>query len=206
MGMKLGSVLACLIVLVGLFSFTTATTIASSQYKIAVDEGWNLLHGLASVNQIYLHSEIKSSDITAIYGYSATEKKYILLYPSQKDSVDISDLSDSFWVYSKKSGWIDYYATKQITAQDKKLSKGWNFVGLTKDIYQLKIKDFKGTCQIEKIAGYQRQWSILTDNLDERMLADTEQDLGRGMIVKVSNDCTLSLTNGGISNPPAIPN
>jgi len=176
------------------------------KYNVAVDEGWNLLQGFATPDLI-TGGEITSQDVVAVYAYLPNENKYARIYPNPEIKVDDEELLNSaFWVYLKKSGWIEYNVEEEWAyANNRKMVAGWNFVGITSDIFRLKVKDWKGTCNVEKIAGYQRGWGVVDTDVDERTLADQEQDLGRGMIVKVSNDCTLKVNGGSNVAPPQIP-
>ncbi|MBU0761109.1 MAG: hypothetical protein KJ600_03205 [Nanoarchaeota archaeon] len=61
--------------------------------ELELTEGWNLVSGLLSDNQIDASSEIKKKDITAIYFYSNMDNKYLLAYPEK---------SPEFEEYTKK--------------------------------------------------------------------------------------------------------
>ena len=193
-------------VLIGLVGYVLADNF-NIKYKVAVDEGWNLLQGFVTPDLI-IGGEITSQDVAAVYAYLPNEHKYARVYPNPEVKVDDEELLNSaFWVYLKKSGWIEYNVEEEWAhANNRKMVAGWNFVGATSDIFRLKVKEWKGTCNVEKIAGYQRGWGVVDTNVDERTLADQEQDLGRGMIVKVSSDCTLKANNENNVAPPQILN
>lgn len=179
-------------------------------YKVYADDGWNLLQGFGAyslVSNFISGGDVANSDVVAIYAYLPNEKKYARIHPNPEIKVDDQELLNSaFWVYLKKAGWIEYSVEEEwASANNKLLHSGWNFVGVTKDMYRLRVKDWKGNCNIEKIAGYQRSWGMIDSNVDDAMLADTDQDLGRGVIVKVTGDCNLKINSGNNIAPPQIP-
>ena len=197
------------VVIIGSLTFVIADNF-NVHYKVYADDGWNLLQGFGAYSlksNFVTGGDIANTDVIAIYGYLPNEKKYVRVYPNPETKIDDQELLNSaFWVYLKKAGWIEYDVEEEwASVNNKKLSSGWNFVGVTKDMYRLRVKDWKGNCNIEKIAGYQRSWGMVDSNIDETMLADGEQDLGRGFIVKVSNDCTLKILGGSNVSPPNIP-
>lgn len=51
--------------------------------EVELNEGWNLVAGLLSEDQIDSSSEIKKDDLKAIYFYSNIDKKYLLTYPKK---------------------------------------------------------------------------------------------------------------------------
>jgi len=176
-------------------------------YRVSVDRGWNLLQGFGAfaLTDIISGGAITNEDVVAIFGYLPSENRYVRVYPDPEVKVDDQKLLNSaFWVYLEKGGWIEYDVEEEWASTDnREMISGWNFVGVTPDMLGLKVADWKGNCNVEKIAGYQRGWTVITDSIDELMLADQEQDLGRGVIVKVSNNCNLGIS--GIV-PPAVPN
>ena len=197
-----------IIFLIGISAFAIADNF-NVRYRVAVDEGWNLLQGFGAYslisNFISGGGDIVNSDVVAIFAYLPNEKKYTRIYPNPQVKFDDKELlNSSFWVYLKKSGWIEYDVESEWAYADgRKMVAGWNLIGITKDMLRVKVKNWKGDCKIQKIAGYQRGWNVIDSGVDERTLADQEQDLGRGIIVKVSSDCTLRRI---IYNLPEIPN
>ncbi|MEM0465120.1 MAG: hypothetical protein QXW97_00260 [Candidatus Pacearchaeota archaeon] len=195
-----------------ILSFVSADNF-NVHYKVYADEGWNLLHGFGAytlVSNFVTGGDVTNSDVVAIFAYLPIDHKYARIYPNPEVKVDDQQLLNSaFWVYLKKGGWIEYNVEQEwASVNDKKLYAGWNFVGITSDMFRLNVKEWKGNCNIEKIGGYQHnRWDVIdsTSNIDELMLADTEQDLGRGMIVKVTSNCMLSLSGSNEISPPAIP-
>ncbi|MDO8468127.1 MAG: hypothetical protein Q7S56_04245 [Nanoarchaeota archaeon] len=210
--MKKLVLLICLILLIGLTGFVLADNF-NIHYRIAVDEGWNLLQGFGAyslVSNFITGGDITNQDVVAIFAYLPNENKYVRIYPKPEVKVDDEVLLNSaFWVYLKKSGWIEYNVEEEwASANNRNMIAGWNFVGITPDMLRLKVSDWKGDCNIEKIAGYQRGWEVFDANefdIHVITLADQEQDLGRGVIVKVLDNCKLG-TSGSSVNPPIIPN
>ena len=189
-----------LVLLVGIVGLVLADNF-NVHYKVYSDEGWNLLQGFGAYSLIpnfISGGDVLNEDVVAIYAYLPSENKYARVYPDPEVKVDDEELLNSaFWVYLKKGGWIEYDVEGEWAyANNRGMVAGWNFVGITPDIFRLKVKDWKGNCNIEKIAGYQRGWAMIDDSIDDKMLADQEQDLGRGVIVKVLNDCNLKVSGG----------
>jgi len=105
------------------------------------------------------------------------------------------------------------------------MKKGWNFVGINPDMYNGEYNPnqgnegeyfswdaIKGDCTYEKIYAWnpetQTWFTSMTSDLQIKSY-DFDDFLGNGMLVKVSDACTLkrATTAGGtITPPPVIPN
>ena len=180
------------------------------KYNVAVDEGWNLLQGFVTPDLI-TGGEITSQDVVAVYAYLPSENKYARIYPNPEVKVDDEELLNSaFWVYLKKSGWLEYNVEEEWAyANNRNMVAGWNFVGITPDILGKSLNEIMGDCNIEKAYFWNfedKEWNSLTEGRlkDNKFNNDV---IGLGVVVKVSNDCTLKVkVNGGSSiNPPTIP-
>ena len=225
MNKKIGIVFGILII-IGLILFVSAETWAGEAF-LNLDEGWNLVYGLFDVNQI---QGLDTTHIKAIYGFVPTTQEYVRLYP-EPDAEDLAILQGlegepfdfeedfaqtAFWVYSDistewntKEFWL-YDEIKPI--EERSLFKGWNFVGLTPDIIEQPgdvdeptLLDIQGNCDIEKAYLWLNgEWY----DFDEigRDVAELESNLLlKGMVIKVSDDCTLNSagsSSGGITPPP----
>ena len=115
-------------------------------------------------------------------------------------------LTSAMWVYSEKTGILKYSTLEDyMPLSFRKFSTGWNFFTITPDIAGKTPSDVKGTCNFEKIYGYDptiRDWVIFP--LDEDFYKDI---VGVGLVIKATNDCTLGLVEGNGNNvPPPIPN
>ena len=99
------------------------------------------------------------------------------------------------------------YKTPQLTPLNfVSLFRGWNFVGFTSNIFyddSFSWNKVKGSCDYEKIYAWNPEtveWITISPDLESFDLNDF---LGMGMVVKVSDDCKLSNTEG--INSPTIP-
>jgi hypothetical protein len=123
--------------------------------------------------------------------------------------------------YEKLSRWVyivnpDKFVLKSYYSPDRNhlrlggvlLFKGWNFLGIGPEyVYNdrwqknaLTLDGVSGDCEIEKSFIYEGEsWVKFTDFRDE--------DIGKGMIVKVSDDCRFGLTQEYPETPqlPTVP-
>ena len=110
----------------------------------------------------------------------------------------------AFWVYSDKSEKTEYWLEDSPIQFDKRqLYTGWNFFGVTPDMYDKTLQEIKGDCNILNSAWWssmQQSWQI---NLSEKRF--NNQILGQGIIINVESNCKLG-TGGSSVNPPQIPN
>jgi hypothetical protein len=80
---------------------------------------------------------------------------------------------------------------------------------MTPEMKGLSIEEFRGSCNLLKICDFQRQnWDcsdytkLSPDILRSGKIADSDSNIGIGVIIKVSEDCVLGSI---ISTPPQIP-
>jgi len=175
------------------------------------EKGWNLVHGLPSPDWLS-GGDLDSSNIKAIYGFNPVTQKYIRFYPNpNRDELSSSDLridtlisTSAFWVYSDKKGSTEYWTLQPTPINEKRLIRGWNFMGITPDMIGKSLNDIKGDCNIEKMYGWDNEgdgrWDIIT--LDREL---TDFVLSFGLVIRVSSDCQFgsppSLPGNGDSNP-----
>jgi len=211
----------------GMAVFVSAQTHWSTEYQTSVYEGWNLIYGFYTPEQI---QGLDQSNIKAIWGFVPTSQEYIQVYPEKYDDLSLElrvnhDFDDedlimsAFWVYSdSETGedfngipngveyWLDHVPPFYA---ERPLWKGWNFVGITPDMIpgpqDTDLKDIKGNCNIEKSyffnAGAQK-WNEAP--IEYAQLE--EYSIGSGWVIKVSNNCNLGASSeGNTVAPPTIP-
>ncbi|MBU0957727.1 MAG: hypothetical protein KKF56_02855 [Nanoarchaeota archaeon] len=131
-------------------------------------------------------------------------------------------LGGSVWAYSENPGDM-MLSWRGINSLYKDYSnwemvRGWNFMHVVPNMVSKQLSEIKGSCDIEKIAVWQHQdWTVVSPSTlgdhqdtaglswDELVIADTNLDVGLGMIIKVSSDCRLGSSGDGGSNPPSLP-
>ncbi len=201
-----------------------------SQYKIFIEDGWNLVFGLTMPrDQILSQSEVKTENIKAIYAFLPQYQQYLKVYPEIEDYSRFGQIDDDylentgFWVYSDKRGFLEYETSEDdfIPTKERQLYRGWNFLGMTHDTQNAFIK--KGSCNIERMVGWERgAWNELTRELlssigmsyEKFSFIDDETDAGHVILLKVTNNCMLDLElisglpnqdgQDGIGAPPPI--
>jgi len=196
-----------LILLVGLAVFVSAlSTDSQHNVKLNLNKGWNLV-GMYAFDDSF--SDLTNSGfIEVAYIYDNINKEYIQLYPNR----DVGKIASSgilerwgttaVWIYTKEAREFAPSSIDQPAQLSSiQLKQGWNFLSITPEMWNKAFNDFKGSCDIQKIYGYeQNNWAGLSLTFP----INHEELIGSGLIVKVSSDCTLSSSTSGV-NPPALP-
>lgn len=198
--------------------------------EVNVVEGWNILAGTLPDEGILEGSEIKASDIKAVWYYAPSLGKYLQVHPDADDLFGQVDddvvLTSAMWFYSSKSGTMFYSTLEDYQSLDmRKLEKGWNFVTITPDMVvdvnlatpeeesKHTLNSMKGSCDWTEIYAYAKEagemrWLDLLNNpnfVDKEALDYSM--VGTGLVIKVSNDCNLgSAGSGSVGNIPPLPN
>jgi len=126
--------------------------------------------------------------------------------------------NSAVWVYSEKPQLLKYYSVDgPLYVKDVKLKKGWNFLATTPEFKMKKLSQIKGTCTFEKYALWkseEQKYVIFSAGerinvegnsiiLDDIIPADSDSDVGKGFLIKTTNDCQLG---SDFVSPPTIPN
>jgi len=187
--------------------------------ELQLEKGWNIIAGTIPESGILEESEIKVADIEAMWYYSPLQKKYFQVHPNldaaalQEDDDDFV-LTNAMWIYSKKTGKIKYSTLEDYSSEGRQLYAGWNFVSMTPDMIEgqsnpdLTFDEIKRSCNVERAyhwnnliySGHNKpSWETIYD--------ESEMDstlLGKGILIKVSNDCKLG-TSESLTSPPGLP-
>jgi len=224
-----------LIILISLAVFVSAYLFEAED--TIVFDGWNLLYGFTEPEQLtkdYGPEAVKY--VKAIYTFIPTTKEYIRLYPNPETSkfYKISDYDlkhTASWVYFEgietylrkvgrrivESAYLTTeYALKEEypNLESMKLSRGWNLIGPTGNMYLVKEpfdyftwEEVQGNCEFENIYFYEAddlEWTkIQGDNFKISNIY-----VHMGFAIKVKDNCHLGERKEelDISSPPAIPN
>jgi hypothetical protein len=214
-----------LMLLVGLVVFVSAARNWEGEVGASISNGWNLVYGLAEPSQLEAGS-LEPSHIKAIYAFIPQTQEYFRMWPSPsfedvenlKSIISEEELAQTaFWVYSDKTveGELNGMAhgteyglnEKIIPYNERAIYQGWNFIGVTLDMRGIKINDAKGDCNILKICDYARQnWDCLSgEDIGTHTFADQNSDIGKGLVIKVSDNCKLGTIGGNIPPAPELP-
>jgi len=156
--------------------------------------------------------------------YDLQEKKYVKVFSNYKlnseiHSVDYNDYLryPVVWIYSDYNDKlylplkIDY--DYEINPKDYSLRRGWNLITYTRNMFRNAINDWKGSCNVEKLAIFEvdyQKWNVidLTDKLLEQPIADDNDDnklVPLAIAMKVSSSCTLGDITEAEIEPPSLP-
>lgn len=196
---------------------------ANYNIEVPVSEGWNLMASSPIWDEKFTgtsDSEIKQSNIKAVFYYFRHENKYLQMHPNNKEVENYlrnaQGKSDEMlyfaqspvWVYSDKTGVLKYQRSDFPKWSDSSnvlsLSSGWNFVTITPEMVGESLNTLKGTCNIDKsyIWDSGHRW----ENVPFEGKFNNEVLGGNGMLIKVSSDCKLALGGrSSITPPPSIP-
>tara|TARA_Y100000034_G_C6786767_1_gene351992 strand:- start:250 stop:894 length:645 start_codon:yes stop_codon:yes gene_type:complete len=201
--------------LLSLAIFVSAATMEEkgSGYEVTVhlSQGWNLIAGTVIEDGISENSDIGLNDIDAMWYYSPLQRKYLEVYPNTDwDGINQDDedfaLTNAMWIYSKDSGNIKYNTLEDYPPlESRQLYSGWNLVSMTPDMIEsqenpdLTFEEITGDCNVEKAYYFFDGNWVLFDmpEMDSTLL-------GKGMAIKVTQNCKLGKT-GSSTTPPALP-
>ncbi len=211
--------------LVGLVGFVSAkfSNTSSDGYnhdvELYLNPGWNLVLWFDASTQISEDSEIQLKDIKAQWLFVPEKNKYFQSYPDKTDLnayiLGASEKSrqslmfSSAWIYVEKQGKLKFSRSDVPKYNHISLIQGWNFLILTPDMLGKSLNQVGGNCRIEKAYSWNNYklnengfWEALDlDNKLEMKLAPVE-DAGLGLIVKITEDCSLGVSS---VTPPSIP-
>jgi len=229
------------VIVLGLALFVTANSQQGTSdritFEVNLQQGWNIVaSGVFAQNQTILSdSEIKSSDIGAIFYYSPSQNKYLQIYPYPQTTNEQQEYNSIFereeqleenfqiesravWVYSNKAGTLKFETDDVLPLSQRQLRNGWNFVSMTSEFKMKKLSQFKGTCSINQIAIYNsNDWIILDANAllqgDYNDLPSNWEDL---ILSDSDSDVGYGIlfkvssdcklaTSGSSVNPPQLP-
>ncbi len=127
---------------------------------------------------------------------------------------------NSFWVYSKEQckiviNYPDYYASltppdslqlfsENRNGNSRKIVEGWNFLSVYTLLSGNSLNEIEGDCSFEKSYSFDsvnQRW--LDVPLDYKFSSD---EIGKGLIVKNSFECTPNFRIGSSSIVPPLPN
>lgn len=185
----------------------------SGEVWMDFDEGWNLVYGFQSPDQI---QGLESSHIKAIYAFVPTTQEYIRAWPDPNakawqnlDNIydDHELLQTAYWVYTDKGANTEYWlydAPKPI--EEHQIYKGWNFIGITPDL-EGRLETVVGSCNVLRSYVFDNEhqkWVEfpLTQEFSRSMV-------GYGWVIKVSDNCFLGEVappDVDVGAPPPIPN
>ena len=211
-----------LIVLIGLV-VVSAVTSEITKSEIRVEKGWNLvnLYVIEDIFDVTLGNNenyqnyLDNLGLKAAFVYDNKNKKYIRLYPNKEinkvnDFINnIQDPSepiiDSMWVYMKESKTITF-DEYDLSYNSASLVSSWNFISITPDMVGRSLNEIKGSCDIEKVYGWNNQEISGGGNWDSISLTYKfgENVVSRGILIKVSSNCNLGTSTDG-TNPPVLP-
>jgi len=197
---------------------------ATSFYK-----GWNLVYGLQSPEQLDA-GWLEQSDVKAIYAFNPKTQEYLRAWPNPDgnawenldNSIDDHELlQTAFWVYSTKTVEGDLNGVPHATEywlydmpeliSERPLYKGWNFVGITPDMFDKNLNELKGSCDIASSYAWganRQSWYVI--DLDG--VKFVKEMVGQGIVIQVSNDCSLGetsvpqLPDNDVEPIPTLPN
>ncbi len=197
-----------------LIIFSTSTF--GSEFR--VEKGWNL------VNPYFLE-ELDSFNENNIFIFENKEKKYYN-YNEFSEAAKAGEFADdgtyfngiSIWYYSEVEDSFDsdFKIQDFNTLIETQLYQGWNFLSVNGGMLT-SLKEYKGTCNIEKVLTWVNQEWIIIDEaflksennieqfetMGDVVLFDNPSEIGLGFIVKVSKDCTFGKPSSVA--PPQFP-
>ena len=211
-----------LIVLIGLVVFVSASMTLKSNgtydVETSISKGWNLIAATIPEQGILEDSEIQLEDIKAAWFYTtkfgelSPTGEYVRAYPNfdekrfnQADDTEM--IRNAMWVYSDKSGILKYNTLENYKELDSRnLWRGWNFVTITPDMVGKSLNEIKGSCNVEKVYGWNNQEISGGGNWDSISLTYKfgENVVSKGILIKVSSNCNLGTSTDG-TNPPGLP-
>ena len=170
-------------------------------FNIELRRGWNLI-SLPGKGVGFTQGTCSAIQKPLAYVYLPEERRYVTLEEAVRimgTEALLEYLSThSFWIYSYEHCNIGFRVTSYSTYSGLPIVKGWNMLGITKDMVGETISNIKGTCTFEKVYTWDadsQKWVEKTEN-------DLIEKMGYGILVKATTACSLQ-TN--VIQPPALP-
>lgn len=176
------------------------------------------------------YEELWERDMLVAYVYDFQENKYVKIIEkgvatTEHGIVDYDDVSryPAMWVYFKKGAdgkwirdrWVEFDEEDMPEISEFTMNNGWNFVWFTPNVVGYKIGEIKGTCNYEKFAHWyvssgsepkdEGTWEIIEDVSQAENVKLSAMDVGKLMIIKVTEDCKLEVPEGEDITPPVLP-
>ena len=198
--------------------------------QAAIYKGWNLVYGFIDPRQ--LAGGLESEHIKAVYAYLPQKQQYVRTYPNPESDKINGIVGDDYfekialWVYSDVTSdnslngmphAVEYLVEEPLPLNERELSRGWNLVGVTFDMYKgtynpgygnegeyFSWDAIKGSCNFEIIYAWgasNQNWFNVSPSMQFKSY-DFDDFLFNGMAVKVSNNCRLGFSEERISPPP----
>ena len=179
--------------------------------EIQLREGWNLIPAVCNTGK----PDIQAANIKTLFFFNPHTDVYFNFYHEGKfqNEAEIAPeeeyyCSSSWWALVTEPTTFKYKTDHMQKTENRVLKDGWNFIVITPDFEAKSFNQMVGECDFTKIYHFEtgpQQWFDLTndESLDESF---HESAIGSGLLVKVSNSCTMgSAESDDISAPPAIP-
>ncbi len=193
----------------GIPSFVSASSTEASYY---FEEGWNLVNGFTHPDSLR-GGEVLPENIKAVYILKQPTQEFVRVYPNP-ETKKLEGIQDSYYektaqfVYSDKVGRSEYIFQEPLPPKywnEHLIHRGWNLIGLSNYMIEssnhpdLTLSEIKGTCNIEKAYYFfGGQWMKFDmPEMDSTLL-------GKGLLMKVSNNCIMGMEDP-IPAPPSIP-
>jgi hypothetical protein len=168
-------------------------------FIIYLVKGWNLVNMLGK-GPGFTYGTCSEKPVGFVFMRS--KESYLTIDEAMK-SVGTQELLDhlsthAFWVYSYEDCSIGYNVNGYSTYSGLDIYKGWNMVGVTKDMVGETIESIKGSCTFEKIYT----WNAKTQGWTEKSENDLLEESGYGILLKANGDCNLKTNT---IQPPPFP-
>ena len=188
----------------------TVVTADFAEQTYHFSNGWNLVPGILNPEWV----QVNSGNIKAIFAFNPVTQEYVRFYPRPENN-KISGTNynwesfasiGSMWVYSDQDFSSKYWKFGNLPLDSTTLFAGWNFISVTNEMKGLRFDEIKGNCDLLRVCDYQRQnWECIgSDQVGVQSLADTDSDIGLGLVIKVSENCKFGISGGSLT-PPSIP-
>tara|TARA_Y100000310_G_scaffold253708_1_gene260635 strand:- start:230 stop:1186 length:957 start_codon:yes stop_codon:yes gene_type:complete len=223
--MKHKITLVSLILLLGFVVFVSAVDVPSLPGETSVDttstniniqfqKGWNLI-GMWTLDDS-LSELIDNKNVEYVFIFDNLNKNYVQLAPNWESGKLGSILGPGtrpgyflnagVWVYVEEDYLFSPQSIDDPASIDVlKMERGWNIFSITPDMIGKSLNDIEGDCQITSAYLWDednQQWGTIFNLMDDRNILETEGGVGKGLVVKVNEDCQLSTAS---TTPPAIP-
>ena len=197
-------------------------------FDVEIMEGWNLLASGAWASEVLPDSQVKASDIRAIFYYSPSQREYLQIFPRPSTEIENQEYnafvenenalegnfqieSRASWVYSDRAGVLRFETDDVLPFTERKLSPGWNFVSITSDAGDYWMDNsFEGFCNVEGSYFWDfanKKWLPFPSYRPYDFSWDGDSIHGHGIVLKVTDDCVLGdpSGSGSLGSVPAFP-